>query len=197
MRLRKVDIEIVPTNDVANIDLDFALNTYKDAFIEYVNVKISNKVLNLDEFPYRITIFGKQYLADLILKAAIQMRRNDVIIVLTSTDIYTTGTNYIFGLATIGSALISSARINPSFWKGFEEIFHYTNKGRVFFEKQFKKVLIHEFGHTLGLPHCNDWNCVMHYSNSPIELYQKGDWFCINCWKELTLQLIGMKSNKE
>ncbi|MEM2634987.1 MAG: hypothetical protein QW372_05935, partial [Nitrososphaerales archaeon] len=113
MGLRKVDVEIVPTNDVANIDLDFALNTYKDAFIEYVNVKISNKALNLDEFPYRITIFGKQYLADVILKAAIQMRRNDVIIVLTSTDIYTTGTNYIFGLATIGSALISSARINP------------------------------------------------------------------------------------
>ncbi|MCX8192059.1 MAG: matrixin family metalloprotease, partial [Nitrososphaerales archaeon] len=86
----------------------------------------------------------------------------------------------------IGSAIISSARINPNFWKGFEEISYYASKGRPFFEKQFRKVLIHEFGHTLGLLHCNDLDCVMHYSNSPLELYRKGEWFCKNCWKKFT-----------
>ena len=27
--------------------------------------------------------------------------------------------------------------------------------------ERFKKVVIHEFGHNLGLPHCPDKNCVM------------------------------------
>ncbi|MCX8191906.1 MAG: hypothetical protein N3F06_03775, partial [Nitrososphaerales archaeon] len=101
-----IGVKIVPTDDVPDTDLHFALNTYREAFVEYVSVKISGEVLSLSKIPYRMTTFGRQYLADAILELGIRMREDDVIIILTSADIYTGNMNYIFGLATIGSAII-------------------------------------------------------------------------------------------
>ena len=178
--MTKVSITIIPTSSLPQVDLDFALGVYMKHFKDYAHTEVSEKKLNLEEFPYRPTAFGRQYLADALLQAGLQQR--GIVIVLTSADIYTGGTNYIFGLATFGSALVSSARIDPAFWKGIQEIFRYTGEGRPFFERQYAKVLIHELGHAIGLPHCDDWDCAMRYSNSPIELYRKGGEYCGVCW---------------
>ncbi|MCW4038086.1 MAG: M12 family metallo-peptidase [Candidatus Bathyarchaeota archaeon] len=136
-----------------------------------------------------MTAFRKQYLADALLQAGLQRRVSDIVVVLTSADIYTGGLKYIFGLATRGSAMISSARIDPAFWKCIQDIFRYTSEGRRFFESQYAKVLVHELGHAFGLYHCNDCDCAMHYSNSPIELYKKGEWYCQKCLKKFALSL--------
>jgi len=151
-------------------------------FKDYAHTEVSEKILDLEEFPYRTTAFGKQYLADALLQAGLQQREGGIVVVLTAADIYTGGTNYIFGLATFGSALVSSARIDPAFWRGIQEIFRHTSDGRSFFEGQCSKVLIHELGHALGLPHCDNWDCAMRYSNSPMELYRKGGDYCNTCW---------------
>jgi archaemetzincin len=100
-------------------------------------------------------------------------------LLLTDVDISASSTNYVFGLADIARrvAVVSSCRIHPSFW-GLKET-------RGFFEEQWGKVVTHEFGHTLGLLHCGDWDCVMKYSNSPQELYRKGKDFCVKCRKEV------------
>ncbi len=191
MNLHKFKITIIPTSEVSQIDLNFALSVYK-RFKEYAYFELPERVLNLNEFPSRNTAFGKQYLADALIQAGLQIQVgvSDIVVLLTSMDIYTGGTNYIFGLATLGSALISSARIYPSFWKGVQEIIRYSSEGRSFFEKQYAKVLIHELGHALGLPHCNRWDCVMHYSNSPTELYKKGEEYCQYCWKKFLSALL-------
>jgi len=179
--LTKVGIGIIPTSGLPRADLDFALGVYMRRFKDYAHTRVSDKKLNLEEFPYRTTAFGRQYLADALLQAGLQQREGGIAVVLTSADIYTGGTNYIFGLATLGSALVSSARIDPVFWKGIQEIFRYTSEGRPFFERQYAKVLVHELGHAIGLPHCEDWDCAMRYSNSPMELYRKGEDYCDVC----------------
>lgn len=185
--LKKIKTSIIATDDVPKKDLIFALKTYERFFRKYIDIRTLKKALELSAFPYRFIDSRKQYLADSILEEALKLRRTQtqIVIVLTSSDIYTKEMNYIFGLATLGSALISSARIQPRFWRNLESVFHYSSKGRPFFEKQYAKVLIHEVGHTLGVPHCTRWDCAMHYSNSPSELYTKGEKYCDGCCKLL------------
>jgi archaemetzincin len=181
--LRKVKIKIIPTSSFPKVDLDFALGVYVKRFKDYAHTETTEKILDIEEFPYRTTAFGKQYLADTLLHAGLQQKESGIGVVLTSADIYTGGMNYIFGLATQGAALVSSAKIDPAFWEGVQEIFRYASEGRTFYERQYAKVLIHELGHAFGLPHCNNWDCAMHYSNFPIELYKKGENYCDTCWR--------------
>jgi len=179
------ELTILPLNDLTSVDLEYAYNLYSSRLGDYLKIKISNHRPDVEDFPYRVTRFGRQYLADAIIQKWLRLKGEEILIILTSSDIYTTGTNYVFGLAVKGCAVVSRARIDPAFWKGVDEVYAYTYKGRPFFEKQFGKVLIHEFGHTLGLPHCLNESCVMLYSNSPFELYRKGEWFCQLCLEKL------------
>jgi archaemetzincin len=123
-----------------------------------------------------------QYAAEAFLPQAENLRSAGsyfASLLLTDADIFARSTNYVFGLADIARrvAVVSSCRIHPAFWGAKET--------REFFEEQWGKVVTHEFGHTLGLLHCSDWDCVMKYSNSPIELYRKGKNFCAKCRKQV------------
>ncbi|MEM4201322.1 MAG: matrixin family metalloprotease [Nitrososphaerales archaeon] len=173
---------IAPLSDLLDADLRFAADIYHAKLGEYLSVEVLSEHLDVNKFPSRQTSYGKQIYADAVIKAGLNLRGEaKSIILLTSSDIFTSGTNYVFGLAVPGCAVVSKARIDPAFWRGFDEVYKYTKLGRSFFEKQYAKVLIHELGHTIGLTHCTDRNCVMRYSNSPIELYTKGEQFCSSC----------------
>ena len=124
----------------------------------------------------------KQYSAEAFLPLAERLQTEAgsfVSMVLTDVDVFAKFTNYVFGLADMVHrvAVVSSHRIHPSFW-GMKET-------KEFFEEQWGKVVTHEFGHTLGMLHCENWDCVMRYSNSPAELHRKGKDFCGKCMGEL------------
>ena len=184
VRLR--ELTLLSLRDLCDVDFEYAVNFYSSRLGDYLVVKVLKEALDVERFPYRVTGFGRQYLADAIIQEGLRLKGEGVLIMLTSSDIYTYGVNYVFGLAVKGCAVVSRARIDPAFWKGVDEIYAYTSLGRLFFEKQFGKVLLHEFGHAIGLPHCIQ-SCVMRYSNSPLELYQKEGWFCNRCFENLLL----------
>ncbi|MGQ9759384.1 MAG: hypothetical protein ACUVQ5_02270 [Candidatus Methanomethylicaceae archaeon] len=185
-------LRLVCTEGVEGELLEFAKVHYERRFGGYLDTEVLDTLIDLTRVIFRSGAKGRQYLADGILQEGLKERGGGIVIVITSADIYTHGTNYIFGLATHGGGVVSSARIDPSFWDGFSEIFKYRSLGKEYFLRQFGKVLLHEVGHALSLSHCNDPGCVMRYSNSPIELYSKGEEYCKRCWKDLVLNLRGL-----
>jgi predicted Zn-dependent protease len=62
-------------------------------------------------------------------------------------------------------------------------------------EERLCKEVIHEAGHVLGLPHCMNESCVMHYSQVLQDTDAKGCGFCPQCALELSkLPGIGRKA---
>lgn len=110
---------------------------------------------------------------------------------ITDVDVYEEGFNFLFGLAVprLGKAIVSLCRLDPRFYgEEFNE--------SLFMERALKEAL-HEFGHLMGLPHCPDWNCLMHFSNSIIEVDIKGNFFCRECLKRLKYMARQMMGGEE
>ena len=47
------------------------------------------------------------------------------------------------------------------------------------------KEAVHELGHTLGLAHCPNAKCVMHFSNSLADTDRKGSVLCPVCQRRV------------
>jgi len=54
--------------------------------------------------------------------------------------------------------------------------------------ERFRKVVIHELGHTFGLIHCQTTNCIMRSSTYVEDIDQKELRFCTACQKKLQLK---------
>jgi archaemetzincin len=82
---------------------------------------------------------------------------------------------FVFGEAQLGgrAAIVSLARLRSSFY-GLPE-------DPDLFYRRAEKEALHELGHTFGLVHCPDYECVMHFSNSVEEVDLKGDRYCARC----------------
>jgi archaemetzincin len=176
----KSNVLITPTTDFPVDDARYAVDILASKFGQSFEF-----VLNASTVQPPVEGHNEersQYSAESFLPLAESLKAKDhylVAVILTDVDIFAKFTNYVFGLAEMVHrvAVVSSCRIHPSFWG--------TKENRENFEEQWGKVVTHEFGHTLGLLHCDDWNCVMKYSNSPAELYKKGREFCTKCAGEL------------
>jgi archaemetzincin len=94
---------------------------------------------------------------------------------ITSVDLYVPSLNFVFGEAKLGgpSAVISTHRLYPQFYGQApnEELFL----------KRVEIEAVHELGHTFGLRHCPDQDCVMHFSNGIVDTDRKGSEFCGRC----------------
>lgn len=120
-----------------------------------------------------------QYLANALLALAAQAgpafgdRRGRVLAV-TEADLYAEGLNFVLGMAESQgrTAVISVFRLGlGADWE--------TRRMRML------KEAVHELGHTLGLAHCPDATCVMHFSNTLVDTDRKSHRLCAVCESKL------------
>ncbi len=124
---------------------------------------------------YAYTPERGQYHAGTILNYLSRIVYPDMVrlIALVGFDLYEEGLNFVFGEAQYGGkyAVVSTYRLKHS-------------NEKVFFERVFKETN-HELGHTFGLKHCEDPQCVMSFSNSIDDVDRKSRDFCPKCRRKL------------
>lgn len=97
----------------------------------------------------------------------------------TSVDLFIPVLSYVFGEAQLGGAasLVSSHRLDNTVY------------GLPYSEEllidRLEKEATHELGHTFGLVHCRDLDCVMHVSTYVEDIDLKSADFCLTCREAL------------
>jgi archaemetzincin len=135
----------------------------------------------------------KQYLSIPILKKILECIDEDAekILGIVNVDIFVPVLRFIFGQAQLDgrAAVVSLARLRQEFYSLPED--------RSLLILRAGKEAVHELGHTYGLIHCKNPNCVMHYSNSLREVDTKPSHFCVACLSQLTEKIARMGSDYE
>lgn len=102
---------------------------------------------------------------------------NSRILAIINGDAYTEGFNFVLGISKEGwGGIVFAARLKPILYG--EEYNDTIYRVRIF------KEVLHELGHSYGLPHCNR-NCVMRFSNSVYDVDRKPPEYCTKCKLEL------------
>lgn len=101
------------------------------------------------------------------------------ILIITEQDLFIPVLTYIFGEAQLNGkhAVVSVCRLHEEFYSGISD-------EKLLLKRTMKEVL-HELGHTFGLKHCINWDCVMHTSPGIEEVDIKGDNFCSVCLEQI------------
>jgi archaemetzincin len=92
-----------------------------------------------------------------------------------AADLYVPVLTFVFGEAQMPGrcAVISAHRLH-------EEFYGLPPNGRLLRER-LTKASLHELGHTFGLGHCSNWNCVMASTHAVERLDLKAAAFCRGC----------------
>jgi archaemetzincin len=104
-------------------------------------------------------------------------RQDNKILGITHLDLYIPILTYVFGEAHLEgpAAIVSDYRLNP--------LFYGLPPNPTLIKERLIKESIHELGHTLGLKHCPNPQCVMRTSTYVEEIDLKSDTLCSNCRK--------------
>ena len=101
--------------------------------------------------------------------------RGELIVGVTGHDLYIPILTFVFGEAHVGGtcAVVSYHRLTQEFYG--------LPPDRQLLIDRLVKEIIHEAGHTAGLHHCDDYECVMAPSHAVEWVDMKGGAFCDRC----------------
>ena len=123
----------------------------------------------------------KQYLSSALLASLsiLGAERGDKIMGIADIDLYAPGLSFVFGEAdtTSDTAIISLYRLR-------QEYYGLPPDKTLLMERALKET-VHELGHVFGLIHCDNSQCVMHFSNSLADTDWKQAKFCSQCRPKL------------
>jgi archaemetzincin len=117
----------------------------------------------------------KQYFSSELLASLKKTEQDERVVGITDVDLYVPRLNFVFGEADIasGTAIVSLCRLR-------QEYYGLVADENLFLERATKEI-VHELGHTFGLGHCPNNQCVMHFSNSLADTDLKEAYFCNMC----------------
>jgi archaemetzincin len=107
----------------------------------------------------------------------------DPILLVVHQDLFNERHSFVFGLAreSVGAGVVSTARLGNEYY------------GREADDDDLIDRIVkegsHEIGHMLGLPHCDNRECVMFRPNTLDELDRKKKMFCPTCSQQLRLRV--------
>ena len=120
----------------------------------------------------------QQYHSTAILAKLLQQHEGDwggKILGVADLDLFIPILTFVFGEAQLNNraAVVSVHRLR-------QEFYGLPSDERLFYQRCEKEAL-HELGHTCGLVHCQQFDCLMHFSNSIEQIDLKSNVFCESC----------------
>jgi len=167
-------IDLVPVGDVGSEVIDTSVDVLRQRYDVDV-VDRSPVTVPEDAYDQRTG----QYNAERFINIAESIGRGSKNIALTGVDIFYRQRNFVFGLAYLDGkgCVVSTHRLNMTAdGGGFDD-----GSDREKFIDRVRKEVIHEVGHTLGMRHCDNDNCVMSFSPTVTEVDRKFERTCPSC----------------
>jgi archaemetzincin len=163
-------IRIVPIGAVGRALLDSVMIALMDAF----HVPCSVSPAAIDPAPALHPERGQVHSSMLIEELAAlgwPVRTLGV----TGADLYIPILTFVFGEAQLDGhcAVVSYRRLAQEFYG--------LPPDPALTARRLTKEAVHEVGHTYGLTHCDDYECVMAAAHSVEWLDLRGDSFCVGC----------------
>lgn len=170
------NIALIPIGAMKSKVADFL--SYSLPEILHVSCRILKEDIDLEPF---YSGDRKQYHSTEILRQLLNFGTESEhhILGIMDEDLYIPILTFVFGEAQLNGrcALISGYRLHQEFY-GLPE-------DESIYLQRCEKEAVHELGHTMGLKHCDNFECVMRFSTSIADIDIKRNVFCPSCSEEL------------
>ena len=166
-------ILIVPIRPVDHAELAALVSPLSDAFELRASIEEAKYLDPAFAFDsYRNQFNSTSIIAELLVRFP---EHSGKIIGITAVDLFVPVLTYVFGEAQLDgrAAVLSTYRLR-------EELYGLDANPKLE-QIRLLKEAVHELGHTFGLVHCHNPECVMHSSTSAEEIDVKGKNFCEAC----------------